>query len=100
MLVSDASTRDVSTGAVVALTATATVQATVLDRETQVAVGGESWPVTLSFLVGSDGDFHGPLRDTLDVVDGQLVDVRVVIDAGLDQRRTLVLPCRVIIDRG
>lgn len=100
LLLTGLATINVSTGASTYLTGSATVTVTVLDRTTQVAVAGETWPVALSYITGSSGDFHGVLRDTLTVVEYQQLDVRVIIDNGTDQKRTLILPCLVIIDRG
>jgi hypothetical protein len=100
LLLTGLATINVTTGASTYLTASATVTTTVLDRTTQVAVTGETWPVTLSYITGTNGNFHGVLRDTLVVTEHQRLDVRVTIDNGTDQKRTIVLPCTVIVDRG
>lgn len=100
LLLTGLSTINLSTGAASYLSGSATVTATVLDHMTQVAVAGETFPITLTYITASNGDFHGVLRDTLTLAEGQRIDVRVTIDNGTDQRRTLVLPCVVITDRG
>jgi hypothetical protein len=100
LLITGLRTVNLETALVTYLDATATVEATVVDRDTQVAVSGETWPVALTYIVASAGDFHGPLRDTLEVLPHQILDVQVVIDAGVDQKRTLVLRGIAVIDRG
>jgi FtsP/CotA-like multicopper oxidase with cupredoxin domain len=100
LLITGARTVNLTTGALAYLTDAATVTATVRDHATQVAVSGETWPVTLTYITGSDGDFHGPLRDTLSVTVGQRLDVVVVLDNGTDQKRTLTLPVIVVQDDG
>ena len=100
LLVPSCRTVDLDTGAEGYLDETATVEATLLDRATQDEIAGETWPLALTYITGSDGDFHGPLRDTCVVTEFQQLDLQVVIDNGADQRRTLVLPCVVQVDRG
>jgi len=98
LYVTGARTRNLSTGVVAYLDGSATVTATVLDRLTQVALTGETWPVALTYITASDGDYHGPLRDSLVVTTFQLLDVVVTIDNGTDQKRTIVLQPIVEID--
>jgi hypothetical protein len=100
LLITGARTIDVATGVSSYLDATAVVMATVLDHATQVAVPGDTFPLALTYITGSLGDFHGPLRDTLTLTVGQRIDVRVTIDHGPDQHRTLVLPVIVVEDTG
>jgi hypothetical protein len=100
LLVTGLATVNASTGVAAYLTSSATVTATVLDHTTQAVVTGDTFPLTLTYIVGSNGDFHGPLRDSLVVTEFQRLDVRVIIDNGPDQRRTMILPCAVEIDRG
>lgn len=78
-------TVDVSTGQQVYLTADATVGVTLIDLLTDDDVVGETWPVSLSYVTGSQGDFVGVLRDGITVSPGQALIARVTIDNGTDQ---------------
>jgi hypothetical protein len=100
LLLTGLATVNVSTGVSTYLTGSASVTATVLDHATQAVVTGDTFPITLTYITGSSGDFHGVIRDSLVVTEFQRLDIRVVIDNGTDQKRTLVLPCVVEIDRG
>lgn len=68
-----ARTTRLDTGEDVYLDAGATVTFRVQSMS-YVDVTGETWPVTMSYIAGSQGDFIGVLRDT------------VVLDAGLEYR--------------
>lgn len=101
--VTGVATHDLVTGAVVYLDDTASVTATVVDRGTQLAVDGgteTTWPLALTYIPASQGDYHAPLRESLVVTAHQALEIVLVIDNGPDQKRTLVLPCVVVIDRG
>ena len=100
LLLTGLATVNLSTGAPSYLTGSATVTATVLDHATQAAVTGDTFPIILTYITGSSGDFHGVIRESLAVDEFQRIDIRVVIDNGTDQKRTLVLPCIVVADLG
>lgn len=46
-----------------------------------VDIPGQGWPLTLEFVVGSDGDYRGMLESALQL-DGRLVTAIVDVDAG------------------
>jgi hypothetical protein len=75
----------VSTGATTFLTsgATVTFRLQTLDL---VDVAGETWPVTMSYIAGSDGDFIGVLRESVSLTPDQEYYFVGVVDNGADQR--------------
>lgn len=60
-----------------------TVTCTVKDSD-GVNVSGETWPITLSYIAASNGDYRGTLEDGLALEDGNTYIVEVHIDAGSD----------------
>jgi hypothetical protein len=63
----------------------ATVTA-IVKTKTGQNVAGQSWPLTLSYVAGSDGEYQGILESLLEIQIGQRVDVEITITApgGLD----------------
>jgi hypothetical protein len=49
----------------------ATVTLTLLDALTEVPVLGQTWPVTLSYVTGSDGTYRATLSYAIDVANRQ-----------------------------
>lgn len=61
----------------------ATVTATVVDKN-GANVAGQSWPVTLSYVSASNGNYRGTLEDALALTEGEDYTARVAISgAGL-----------------
>lgn len=75
---------NLSDGASTFLDGTATVTFR-LQTPDQVDVAGETWPVTMEYILGSDGDFLGILRDTLALTPGTLYTFVGTADHGVDQ---------------
>ena len=71
-------------GVKVYLDGSATVQVTLTDTA-NVAITGETWPIALAYLMDSQGDFQGVLRNELVLQEGQTVYATVEIDNGTDQ---------------
>lgn len=90
---------DLTTGDPVYLTASATVAVTLLDTETGEEVDGETWPLALTYLAGSQGGFLGILRDGLTLTPGQALTARVTLDNGADQYGQVDLDVLVIARR-
>ena len=65
----------------------ATVQVTVVDATTETEVNGETWPLTLSYVAASNGDYRGVLSDQLVLQEQQSLRYDVVVDAGAGLRR-------------
>lgn len=93
---SGAYTLDQTTGLPVYLTASATVGVTVLDAATEEEIDPETWPLALSYIAGSRGDFLGVLRDTLEVEAGQALIGRVTADNGDDQHMERDIEIQVV----
>jgi hypothetical protein len=77
------------TGTVVYLDSGATVTCTLTDSA-GVALGGETWPLALAYVPGSQGLFQGVIRDTVVLPPaGSTVLATLTVDNGADQRGTL-----------
>jgi len=82
------STVDTS-GQTIYLDGTATVEVTLTDLQ-GVALAGETWPLPLDYITGSQGDFQGVIRDTVVLPSpGSTVRALLVIDNGIDQHGEL-----------
>lgn len=49
-----------------------------------VEVSGQSWPLTLSYVADSNGDYRGTLEDGLVLVNGKNYIIEITVDAGSD----------------
>jgi hypothetical protein len=78
------------------LTDSATVGVTLIDLLTDDDVVGETWPVSLTYVAGSQGDFVGVLRDGITVSPGQALIARVTIDNGTDQYGQIDVDVQVV----
>jgi hypothetical protein len=63
---------------------TATVRATMYEPDGVTVVQGQTWPLTLSYVAASDGDYNGILEDGRDLKDGRLYWIELTADAGGD----------------
>jgi len=70
--------KDLSTGAFLN---GATVEATVNDASGS-PVAGETWPLSMPYVPGSNGDYQATLKDTLAVATGDELTALVTADAG------------------
>lgn len=83
--------RNASTGSAIN---NATVTASVTDS-TGTTVGGMSFPLTLNYVSGSDGDYSGTLEDTTSLVAGSVYTVTINISGdSLTGKFTQDLPAR------
>ena len=80
-------------GKTVYLTATAVVQITL--RVLGVLVPGETWPIALTYIAGSNGDFQGNLKDTLTLPSGGVAVAQLIVDNGADQRGELSIDINI-----
>lgn len=55
----------------------ATVQATVYESDGTTEVSGQSWPVTLDYQAGTDGNYSGVIDNAANLVDGAYYQVVV-----------------------
>lgn len=53
----------------------ATVEATLYERDKSTEIGGETWPITLTHQ--SDGTYRGDLTRAIEVTEGQVVWAKV-----------------------
>lgn len=65
----------------------ATVTVTLLDMAGS-EVSGETWPVSLSYVSGSDGKYRGTLTDTLSLSANKRYTAKVTADGGAGKKRT------------
>jgi hypothetical protein len=59
----------------------ATVTVTVTDLKS-VQVTGETWPLAMAFVAGSNGDYRATLKDTLGFTAGQEYVADIIADGG------------------
>ena len=76
------------------------VQLTMVDAATDVDISGQSWPATMSYVAGSDGDYQLTLEYDLDVTEGQTLLAKVVADAGSGLRMSLRVPVLALYRAG
>jgi len=63
----------------------ATVTVTLTDRAGN-EVSGETWPVTLSYVSGSDGKYRGTLTDSLSLSANKRYTAKVTADGGAGKK--------------
>lgn len=85
---------DVTTGQSLPLGATAVVQFRI-QTPAGVDVAGETWPVTMTYIAGSPGDFIGILRAEVMLTAGQQYRFLGTVDNGPDQAGRWNMPLTV-----
>ena len=60
-----------------------------------VDIVGQTWPLTLDFVAGSNGDYCGVLNDTLVQVIGAIERAQVTFDGGVGLKAFWETPCTV-----
>ena len=89
-----------STGVSQFLGASATVQFRLQTRD-GVDVAGDSWAQTMTYIVGSEGNFLGVLRDTVLLEPDEEYWFIGTVDAGMDQKGSWdPIPLRTYRRRG
>ena len=88
-------TVNLTTGLAEYLTGAASVTVTVQDADA-VPVAGQVWPVTLTYVAGSQGDFLGVLRNALAWMPGSVWYAAITVDAGADQHGEFTLDLQVL----
>ena len=78
---------------------TASVQVTLVDKTSLVPITGQSWPVMLMYVTGSNGDYRAVLSRALDVEVHQELRALCVIDNGAGFHAESSLPV-VVAERG
>lgn len=58
----------------------ATVELTLLDEIGGTELSGQSWPLVLSYLAGSDGVYQGTIQDTVVADDGDTAVAKIEVD--------------------
>ena len=80
-------------GKTVYLTATDVVQLSL--RVNGALVHGETWPIALTYIAGSNGDFQANLKDTLTLPFAEVVGEELIFDNGADQRGALAISINI-----
>lgn len=70
----------------------ATVTATVVDAEGN-QVTGQSWPLTLAYVTGSDGIYRATLAYTVGLVSGARYTAQFTANSGAGLRASWSAPC-------
>lgn len=76
----------------------ATVTVTVVDTS-GTPIAGQSWPTTLDYVAGSNGNYVAVLEDALVVTDRQVVTAQITADGGTNLRRYWEKPLQVLTDQ-
>lgn len=92
---SGAQTLSLTTGVRVYLTGAAVVTFRV-QTVAGVDVAGASWPLTMTYISGSQGDFIGVLPDAVALVAGTAYRFVATVDAGANQYGTWTIPLPVL----
>jgi hypothetical protein len=66
----------------------ATVRATMYEADGTTAILGQAWPLVLSYVLASDGNYNGILEDGRELVDGRFYWIDLEADAGSDLIKT------------
>lgn len=64
-----------------------------LATQAGVPVVGESWPLALDYVTGSNGTYSATLRDTLELVPGVRYVATVNVDAGEGRTARWTMDC-------
>lgn len=72
----------------------ATVTATLSDSASGAEVSGQSWPVTLAYVAGSDGDYRATLSYAMSLTANGRYTASITADAGAGLRAQWSVPCR------
>ncbi len=78
---------------------TATVTVTLVDAD-DVEVVGETWPLTMTYVIASDGLYRATLVDTLTLVVGGLYTAQIEVDDGSGRQAHWDFLVRVETRRG
>jgi hypothetical protein len=70
---------------------TATVTVTLVDEQ-GAAVSGETWPLSLAFVAGSDGNYRATLKDTLSITADKKYKAKITADGGVGLRAYWEIP--------
>lgn len=71
----------------------ASVTLTLLDAASGIAVEGQTWPLELSYITGSSGNYRGTIIDGITVSANQNLIAEVIVDGGAGLRRYWQRPC-------
>lgn len=77
----------------------ATVNVTLVDAKTGVQIGNMAWPITLSYVAGSNGDYRATIPYNISVTKGQYVIAQVSVDGGPGLKGYAEVPVKVIVQK-
>lgn len=67
---------------------TAVISVTMYEADGITTVTGQTWPLVLSYVATSNGNYNGLLQDDRVLVDGQIYWIEIVANAGGDLIKT------------
>lgn len=70
----------------------ATVVVTLVEANTLVEIVGESWPLTMTYIAASNGDYKATLADTLAISNGDELTAYVDADGGAGKHAYWEIP--------
>lgn len=74
----------------------ADVTLTLVDADSGQEIAGQTWPLILSYVTGSNGDYRGTINDDISVSEQQEVVAKVTVDGGAGLRRHWGKKCVVV----
>lgn len=74
----------------------ADVTLTLYDAATMEEITGQTWPLALTYVTGSDGDYRGTINDDIGVAEFQALKAEVIIDGGAGLRSKRLIPVVVM----
>lgn len=78
----------------------ASASVTIVDAATEEEIAGQTWPATMDYVSGSDGNYRATLEYDLDVSEGQTLMAFVIVDSGPGLRLSLRKPVLAIYRQG
>lgn len=63
-------------------------------------ITGQTYPASMSYVSASNGNYRGPISDSINVSPGDLLEAWIDISTPSNGDRLIKLPCKVLKDTG
>ena len=75
----------------------AVVTLTLVDTATGDEVSGQTWPLVLSYVTSSNGNYRGTINDDVTLSAQQTLTAKVTLDGGAGLKRYWEKPCVALV---
>lgn len=75
----------------------ADVTLTLVDAASGNEIAGQTWPLALSYVSSSNGNYRGTINDDVSISHQQSLRAKVTVDAGAGLRRYWEKPCTALV---